>query len=727
MNAFPESPARPFRASIHNAPNAPFRGERAIRKTAVTGWRLGAALLFGVLAWWTGAAGDEPDVAPWMERIRDDHPRLMFNRDDIDGFRAAAAKYEAHFAEMRERAAGLPEPDAPEQTRDYGNLLMNGAVVYQVTGSREMLDRIRAGLHASLRFYHRQYEREEPVSWYAWSRLSWLVALDVVWNDLDEEERVALSRSFMRHLLDFDEFGRNIRREGTSPPVAGFYGAQNLFWFAGLLWHGEGIDDDLAQRWLEQGYPLYMEMLENRRSAAGEDGGAASGSLNYALNQYPVAKWNFFHSFRAAIGYDLAQDWPHVTRLPDYIWWNWLPGGLQFGYGDTSHITNRLPGHWLPTHMAHILHFYGDSHPEAAARAHDLKRRALDEGFAAGGGHADGFRTSILGIYPYLLSGVAAAPDPVPPVQDAPLARRFANMGQIFIRTGDEPDDVFVLISAGGHVRSHRHYDAGHFTLYHRGFLALDSGTRLNEDSDHLYTYYSQTIAHNTLLIYKPDEEPPRFWGRPAAVVSGGQHRVIGSGVVAFEVEDDWVHVACDLSPVYHPSKSEEVLRQFVFLRPNVLVIFDRVRSTDAAFPKTWLLHTALEPRIDGRRVLAEQDEGRLIATTLLPENPRIEPVGGPGREFWVVDRNVPFSDDPDDIADLMGRWRVEVSPPDANEQDFFLHVLEVGDRSMESTTDGRMQKDDDQVRVRLQVGDGEATIRFALEGEPKATVTFRE
>ncbi len=665
---------------------------------------------------------DEPaGVSRWTGMIRDDHPRLLYNRDHIENFRALASDYEEHFEAVEERADNLPRPGDTDQVRDFGNFLMNGAIVYQVTGSQKMFDRLLAGLHASLRYYHRQYELEEPVSWYAWSRLSWLVTLDIIWNDLDGEERIALSESFMRHLQDFDEFGRNIDREGTSPPVAGFYGAQNLFWFAGLLWHEEGINDDLARQWLEQGYPLYNEMLKHRRSAAGADGGAASGSLNYALGHYPLAKWNFFHSFRAAIGHDLAQDWPHVTRFPDYIWWNWLPGGLHFGYGDTTHATNRLPGHWLPTHMAHIMHFYGRSHPEAAAKAHYLKRRAAEEGLA------DGFPIGTLSIYPYLTTDAHTAPDPVPPVEDAPLARRFESMGQTFIRTGDDPGDVFIMISAGGHVRSHRHYDAGHFTLYHRGFLALDSGTRLGENRDHLFTYYSQTIAHNTLLIYKPDEEPPRFWGRPAEIVSGGQHQVIGSEVVGFESHDDWAYVACDLSLVYHPDKSEQALREFVFIRPNLLVIFDRVRSTNADYPKTWLLHTALEPTIEGTQFRAEQDEGRLISTTLLPDDAHLDKVGGPGKEFWVIDRNFPFSDDPDDIADLMGRWRIEVSPGEPREQDFFLHVLEVGDQTIESAIDPVWTTEDDRVRLQLNVGDRTATIHFATEGDPRANVVLSD
>ena len=44
--------------------------------------------------------------------------------------------------------------------------------------------------------------------------------------------------------------------------------------------------------------------------------------------------------------------------------------------------------------------------------------------------------------------------------------------------------------------------------------------------------------------------------------------------------------------PKDSPHKLEHFTRQFVYLRPEVFVIFDRVVSTRAEFPKRWLLHT---------------------------------------------------------------------------------------------------------------------------------------
>lgn len=676
---------------------------------------LAAALTLGLSS---GFANEADQAGRLIKAIRDDHPRLLYNRDDIPQFRRQAGRFSDHFEALRQLAEkNLPESSDSGPATDFGHDVLNGAIVYQVTGSEEMLERITAGLHGSLRFYHERYGNREPVNWYAWSRLSWLVALDMIWNSLAEEERVELSESFIRHMRDYEEFGRRISREGTSGANAGFYGASALFWFAGLLFHGEEIDDAQALSWLETGYSLYHTMLENRQGLVGDDGGSVSGTLSYSLQDYPFSEWNFFHSVRAATGYDIAQDWAYVRLFPEYIWWNWLPGGLEFGYGDTPHTTNRLPGNSIPTHMAHLMHFYSETFPEAAAKANHIRQRALEEGFARGGVFRNGFRTTSLSIYPYLLGNMDKAPEARRPVEDPPLARFFSNMGQTFIRTGSESGDTFVLISAGGNVTMHRHHDAGHFTLFHRGFLAIDSGTRINQTSDHMFTYYSQSIAHNTLLIDMPGEEPPRYWGRPADVASGGQYRTVGSQVTAFESHDEWAYLATDLTPVYHPDKSESVIREFVFIRPNALLIFDRVRSTDAGYAKTWLLHTVNEPEVENRRWQVEHNKGRMIATTLLPADARVEAVGGPGREFLVAGQNYPFSDNPDAIRALMGRWRVEVTPGAARQTDRFLHLLETGDRTLEAMDGVKLLETEERTGVQLS-RDGEVWEILFNSGE---------
>ena len=88
-------------------------------------------------------------------------------------------------------------------------------------------------------------------------------------------------------------------------------------------------------------------------------------------------------------------------------------------------------------------------------------------------------------------------------------------MGQIIMRSGTGKDDTYCMFSCGGTLSQHRHYDALNFVIYHKGFLALDSGTRYKEfdNGQHLANYYAQTVAHNCVVIHQDGEPPARYWG----------------------------------------------------------------------------------------------------------------------------------------------------------------------------------------------------------------------
>jgi len=165
------------------------------------------------------------------------------------------------------------------------------------------------------------------------------------------------------------------RGENWSGPHSGFYGTPSLRWYAGVATFGAGIDDELAAAYLADGYESHRELLDHRAALAGDDGSPITYTLHYALQRYPYAEFNFFHSVASAMGRDLAGDWPHLARLPEYVFWNWLPGGRHFGAGDDFHHTNQLPFDYLDMHLARIVHFYADHVPEKVGFAKWLRER----------------------------------------------------------------------------------------------------------------------------------------------------------------------------------------------------------------------------------------------------------------------------------------------------------------------------------------------------------------
>ncbi|HCU36671.1 MAG TPA: heparinase, partial [Armatimonadetes bacterium] len=144
------------------------------------------------------------------------------------------------------------------------------------------------------------------------------------------------------------------------------------------------------------------------------------------------------------------------------------------------------------------------------------------------------------------------------------------------MRSGSGPDDTYCLFACGGILGQHRHFDATHFTIYHKGFLALDTGTRTG-NTDNLQNYYAQTVAHNCIQIKMPGEPPIPYWNGTVYGNDGGQYKALGSKVVAFETSPEFSYVAGDATATYRPEKCSQMVRQMVFIPPYHFVVFDRV------------------------------------------------------------------------------------------------------------------------------------------------------
>ena len=675
----------------------------------------------------------------WKNRIRPDHPRLFLNGDALPAIRARALSVcNDHYLEVKSFAEASPPdlewavvnrpPPMPDGTevRDWGHRMMGSAIVYLVEPTAERLARLTSELHASAEYYHACYAENESVNWYAASRAACLVTLDWIWNELSTEDRRVIALRLLDH-VDEALHKPGIRRRNGSDHRSGFYGAPSLAWFAGLLLHGEGIDDSRADRFLERGYDDHVKLLVHRASTCGDDGGEASPTLGYAFGEYPLAQWNFIHTLRSSTGEDVSGNWPHIRMFPNYVIWNWLPGDLEFGYGDNAHVDNRMRTNWMYTHMSHIMHFFGQTHPEWAGLARYIRDMA-------GGG----FPRDKWPIYPFLLDGIDNAPRARGP-GILPPARHFENMGHIFMRSGSGDDDTYALFCGGGSLKSHRHYDATHFTIFKKGFLALDSGTRQG-NTDNLQNYYAQTVAHNCVLIKMPGEAPSPYWNGEVFGQAGGQNKTTGSEILAFETNSHFTYIAADATPVYNSEKCAFMVRQFIFVPPDHFVVFDRVTSTRADYAKTWLLHHANEPMVEKSSWRSDQNRGRIFARTLLPEDAVLDKVGGPGKEFIADGVNYAIDAGPsrliienkypigrmhyDETPELMGRWRMEVRPGTARKEDHFLHLIQVGDQSLCAMSEADVNVSAASVELGFIASGKRVVISFAASGEIGGHVT---
>lgn len=128
---------------------------------------------------------------------------------------------------------------------------------------------------------------------------------------------------------------------------------------------------------------------------------------------------------------------------------------------------------------------------------------------------------------------------------------------------------------------NHHHLDAGTFQIYYKGILATDTGIYDAYGTSHDVNWNKETISHNGLLIYDPNE---KINGN--AVNSGGQRRpgrrAEHDGGVADRrvpygrgdwrgvwprpwVEPEYSYISGDITAAYS-DKADEVRRSMLFM-----------------------------------------------------------------------------------------------------------------------------------------------------------------
>ncbi|MBI3944634.1 MAG: heparinase II/III family protein [Armatimonadetes bacterium] len=662
-----------------------------------------------------------PDFAYVLQNIRPTHPRLFLNEEQWPAMKARAlGPGRETFEGMKRVADGLPAPDAITP-KDWGPSLAPTAFVYRVTGDPALLEKIVRMLRVSLEWCDDIYRRSE--TWadtrtlggldYPFTRISWLAALDWVWNDLDPAARQELASGMVRHVNEHLERWPGVRYWRQS-----FYKSDALYWYAGLALLDDALKDEdreRALRLLEAGYRDHLMMLQVRGEARGDDGDFTNPYIEYNLPAHSHAEWSFLHSWRAAVSPEIPAEWSHGSIFPNYVLWHTLPGFQHFGVSSAWHTTNEVEKGPVAGYLAQHIHFFGASHPEMAALSRYFWQQL---GCQRGGKYG----------YVPLRSAIWSPVDEGSPArlpEGLPSARHFEGSGMVLMRSGHGPQDTYALFISGGGKFGSGHFDAAHFAIYKQGFLAPETGTR--NAFPHQVDYYSQTVAHNGVLIRMPGEKFIGMFGEPAESNAAGQNRVPQCArTLAFETNALFSYAASDATDTYHPDKCAQMVRQFLFLPPDHFVIFDRVVATKAEYPKTWLLHTTNEPAIAGREFRADQGGARLFCRTIRPADAVLEKTGGPGKEFWSDGRNWPLGPEwwrsfgrafKGEIPEPMGRWRVEVKPGAAREEDCFLHLIQASDQAVEKMVKSRVRDRGDRIELVFAANGRSYTITLNKAG----------
>jgi heparin/heparan-sulfate lyase len=330
----------------------------------------------------------------------------------------------------------------------------------------------------------------------------------------------------------------------------------------------------------------------------------------------------------------------------------------------------------------------------------------------------------------YLIPGLSSA-DP-----GLPLTAMYPDpLGMMVARTAWEhsatKSPVIATMKVGStFFGNHQHFDAGHFQIYYKGALAIDSGAYNVKDavggleeynSKHRNNYAMRTVAHNAMVLYAEDETFGSLESN-----DGGQTYSAKEPANRKEVEDskraqtiayaisqsanntvapEYSYLKGDLKGAYG-SKATHYVRSFAFLNfesdtnPAALVVFDRLATSKPTTKKRWLLHSINAPSVDSARKSAtftidtylndNRVTGKLVHQALLPDNLTMTIWGEKDSEDFIVDNRGGGKTNWDyirptasDSWEEPGRYRIELESENATtDTEIFLNVMQVMDGS---------------------------------------------
>jgi hypothetical protein len=295
--------------------------------------------------------------------------------------------------------------------------------------------------------------------------------------------------------------------------------------------------------------------------------------------------------------------------------------------------------------------------------------------------------------------------------------------GYVYARSSWDEDATWFFFKCGKRFTAHQHLDVGHFFIVKHQELAGEGGHYADFGGQHDVNYYMRSIAHNTVVVHDPSEVFQGIRGQAGPQINdGGQkfpwpgtifrhngdahdpdtwrrHPELGdiADLLAFQDEGTFMYTAGDCTRAYSDRKLQHFTRQIVYIRPGTFVIFDRVKSKDPSFKKTWLLHANTIPEEKDGGLVITNGKGRLHVQTLLPADPQVKLFKG-AEQYELEGKSFP----PRSTYGEGAECRIEVSPGKAAKEDFFLHVLTTTDADVESVPKAIVEGGKGKVRVTI-------------------------
>jgi hypothetical protein len=657
---------------------------------------------------------------------RNEHPRLLLVKEDLETMKKrlldprVAREYEALRKQCREGRGARWES---------WNGVCSHALLWKLTGDRTFLDAVKSSP-----------EFRQP-TWI----FGWPATMDLLWDDLAPEERRDLS----------DRVAKAVSRDGS------------LFWRPTLhvvsvfYEGGQGPHDAVFLERMKRDFQETLVRWTDKLNAWAAGRGGSDMSHGY---QGEHAYWE---PFVAAIGWSHSTGEDYLARADfsryqsPFYWYHFVPepGPLcveKIGVTRTADDSGAVtPSHSGANHLLFLTF----------TRERDGLGIAWMERFRS---EEPAWNRDREALGRVLWGDPDLAPlDPA----TLPTTRLFPTSGHVVMRSDWTEGATFATFRCGrfGEIDGawgRNNADNLSFTIRKKGPLAIDSGPVHGQNPQHLKfldtaggdsqissigNYGRQTIAHNSITIGAKEYVHLDGPGKPSGTVArrggqcvlqakewwarwgfqGPQEDFAEGRVTAYRTHPLYDYACGDAFHSYPPGMVDEITRQFLYLKPDTFVVYDRIVVADPAEIPCWMLHSLREPRASGREGALTPEEigpqflkgpgekgphpspgghfrmegdgfsvesgspgkaggGWLAARTLFPPPGDCErrKIGGKGHEFEVAGVQYGVSEEGYQMADgeyavrstigLLG-WRVELRPKAPARAVEFLHVLRVG------------------------------------------------
>jgi len=219
-------------------------------------------------------------------------------------------------------------------------------------------------------------------------------------------------------------------------------------------------------------------------------------------------------------------------------------------------------------------------------------------------------------------------------------------IGELYARSGWDPHATWVNLIAGPYTQSHAHQDQGSLMIYKDGWLAYDAVVESHSGLT------QETTAHGLVRISSG--------GSPVRQIADTI-----SKLTALHQGNGYMYAAADLTPAYHGNSIvQKVQREIVYVKPDVVIVFDRVQSASGT-TQTWQLASPVAASISGSTATISNAGHRL----------EVQKISG-GAMAVTSMRNLD--------SDFGGGFRLDENLAGGDNR--YLHVLSI-DGSVSSTT----------------------------------------